>query len=63
MSNIFVCYDKIQRNFFRDNGFHDSVNGLHRKTLKPFWVFERNVIGDKNKTFEEVFKEWKDHKY
>lgn len=47
MSNLFVCYDKTQRNFFRDNGFNDCIKGLHQKTLKPFWVFERNQIGGK----------------
>ena len=62
MSNIFVCYDKKQRNFFRDKGFHDSVKGLHEKTLNPFWVFERNEIGNENKTFGEVIREWKDNK-
>lgn len=62
MSNIFICYDKKQRNFLRDKGFYDCVNGLHKKTLNPFWVFERNEIGNENKIFGEIIREWKDNK-
>ena len=48
---IFVCYDKAQRNYFRDLGFKDILYGLHPKTLKKFWVFMRT--NEFNKAFEE----------
>ena len=42
MSCIFTCYATIQTKFFEKNGIHDLIYGLHPKTLKPFWVYERN---------------------
>ncbi len=50
--DLFVCYNKIQRNFFRNNGIKEILYGLHPKTLKPFWVFVRNEI------FEEYMQTW-----
>lgn len=50
--DLFVCYNKTQRNFFRDSGVKEIIYGLHPKTLKPFWVFERNEI------FEEHMQMW-----
>ena len=29
---VYVCYDKTQRNFFRDKGIKDVVYGIHPKT-------------------------------
>ena len=26
---VYICYDKAQRNFFRDRGLKDVVYGLH----------------------------------
>lgn len=57
METAFVCYDKTQRNFFRDNGIKDIVYGLHPKTMKPFWVFIRN------KRFEACMQEWVKRKF
>lgn len=50
--NIFICYDTVQRKYFLEKGFKDCVKGLHPKTLKPFWIFERN------EQFDKYFEEW-----
>ena len=52
MSCIFTCHDTIQKKFFEKNGIHDLIYGLHPKTLKPFWVYERN------EKFNAVLKKW-----
>lgn len=52
MSYIFTCYDNTQKKFFETNGITDILYGLHPKTMKPFWVYERN------EKFNIVFKEW-----
>lgn len=39
---IFTCYDIKQKKFFEKHGEHDLIYGLHPKTLKSFWVYERN---------------------
>ena len=49
---VYVCYDKAQRNFFRDKGINDVVYGLHPTTYKRFWVFVQT------KEFDIVMKEW-----
>ena len=52
MSNVYICYDKVQRNYFYSKGLSDVVYGLHPKTMKPFWVFERN------EEFNIAISEW-----
>ena len=52
MSCIFTCYDNTQKKFFETNGITDILYGLHPKTMKPFWIYERN------EKFNIVFKEW-----
>lgn len=52
MSCIFTCYDTTQRKFFRDKGLRDLIYGLHPKTFKPFWVYERTEY------FNKCFEEW-----
>ena len=42
MSVIFTCYDLNQKNFFKDNGIKYLVCGLNERTLRKFWVYERN---------------------
>lgn len=56
MSCIFTCYDTKQKKFFEQNGLYDLIYGLHPKTLKPFWIYERT------KKFNEVLKIWNDSK-
>lgn len=51
---IFMCYDTTQKKFFEQNGLHDLIYGLHPKTLKPFWVYERNA------QFNAVLQKWKE---
>ena len=54
MSCIFTCYDTTQKRFFEKNGLRDLIYGLHPKTLKPFWVYERND------QFNIVFQQWRE---
>lgn len=54
MSCIFTCYDTTQKKFFEKNGLRDIIYGLHPKTLRPFWVYERNDL------FNDLLKIWKD---
>ena len=54
--NIFICYDTNQKKYFSNNGFNDIVYGLHPKTLKPFWIYERN------ENFDNCFEKWLDRK-
>ena len=49
---VYVCYDKAQRNFFRDKGIKDVVYGIHPKTNKRFWVFSQT------EEFNIAMKEW-----
>lgn len=49
---IFTCYDIKQKKFFEENGEHNLIYGLHPKTLKSFWVYERN------ENFNKLLKEW-----
>ena len=53
MSCIFPCYDTKQKKFFEENGLRDLIYGLHPKTLKPFWVYERN------NQFNMILQKWK----
>lgn len=52
MSCIFTCYDAKQKIFFEKNGQHNLIYGLHPKTNKKFWVYERN------EKFNQLLKEW-----
>ena len=49
---IFVCYDKTQKKYFESKGLKSLIYGLHPKTMKTFWVFERTDY------FNKVFEEW-----
>lgn len=49
---IFICYNTKQKKYFEQNGFKDVVSGLHKKTLKPFWIYERN------EKFDKCFEDW-----
>lgn len=49
---IFTCYDVKQKKFFEKNGEHNLIYGLHPKTHKTFWVYERN------EHFNELLREW-----
>lgn len=49
---IFTCYDINQKNFFEKNGEHNLIYGLHPKTYKQFWVYERN------EHFNKLLNEW-----
>ena len=51
-SSVFICYNKDQRNFFRDCGCHDVVYGIHPKSGKYFWVFIREEI------FNKAYEKW-----
>lgn len=53
---VYVCYDKTQRNFFRDNGIRDVVYGIHPKTKKDFWVFLQT------EAFSRVMSKWLEKK-
>lgn len=50
--DVYVCYDKTQRNFFRDKGIKDVVYGLHPKTNRMFWVFLQT------EEFGKAMNEW-----
>ena len=52
---IYTCYDIKQKKFFERNGEHNLIYGLHPKTLKQFWVYERN------EHFNQLLKEWVDN--
>ena len=53
---VFVCYDIVQRNFFRDRQLKDVVYGIHPKSRKRFWVFLQT------EKFNKVMKEWLNRK-
>lgn len=50
--NIYVTYDINQKRFFEKNGEKNLIYGLHPKSYKRFWIFERN-----NK-INKLLKEW-----
>jgi hypothetical protein len=45
------CYNPIQATFYINKGCKLLSVDVHRKTLRPFWVF------DKNDT-QEAYNEW-----
>ena len=49
---IFICYDTKQKKYFEQNGCKDVISGRHKKTLKPFWIYERN------EKFDKCFEDW-----
>lgn len=51
---IFTCYNLKQKNFFEKKGEHNLIYGLHPKTYKQFWVYERN------EHLNKLLKEWDD---
>ena len=55
MTCIFTCYDIKQKKYFEKNGVHNLIYGLHPKTHKMFWVYERNEY------FNTLLNEW-EHK-
>ena len=52
MSCIFVCYDVKQKKYFEENNEYNLIYGLHPKTHKTFWVYERN------EHFNKLLNEW-----
>lgn len=52
MTCIFTCYDINQKRFFEKNGEKNLIHGLHPKTYKSFWVYERT------EKLNTLIKEW-----
>ena len=52
MSCIFTCYNPVQKEYFYQCGFHELIYGIHPKSKKKFWVFERT---DK---FNKAYEDW-----
>lgn len=42
MSTYYYCYSYPQKKFLIDNGLFSIVKGIHPKSKKRYWVFERN---------------------
>lgn len=42
MNKIYVTYDISLKKHLRICGVNDILYGLHPKSLKPFWVYDRN---------------------
>lgn len=42
MSVIFMCYDLNQKNFFKSKGLKYLITGLNERSMRKFWVYERN---------------------
>lgn len=42
MSKYFFCYSIDLRTFLKTRGFNYVCTGLHPKTKRQFWLFERN---------------------
>ena len=51
---IFTCYNIKQKKYFEKNGEHNLIYGIHPKTKKMFWVYERN------ENFNKLLNEWVD---
>lgn len=52
-SKYFYCYSSNMKKFFCDNGLRYVLYSIHKKTKKPFWVFES---GDK---VTELLEKWR----
>ena len=49
----FYCYSTKMKQFFCDNGLRYISESIHKKTKKPFWIFES---GDKITELLEVWR-------
>ena len=37
-----MCYDLNQKNFFKSKGLKYLITGLNERSMRKFWVYERN---------------------
>lgn len=42
MNSLYYCYSYPQKDYLITNGLYCVVKGIHPKTNKKYWVFERN---------------------
>lgn len=57
MNKYYYCYSWPQKQYLRKNNEEPIVNGLHPKTQKKYWVFERN------ENLDRLLNEWQSRKY
>jgi hypothetical protein len=57
MNKYFYCYSHPLKSFLLDNGEKSIVSGLHPKTEKKYWVFERN------NNLDNLLTEWQLRKH
>lgn len=57
MSEYYYCYSWPLKEFLRSNGEKSIVSGLHPKTQKKYWVFERN------RNLDKLLTEWQSRKH
>lgn len=57
MNNFTYVYDIKQAKFFLQQGLKIVDVGLHRRTGRAYFVFERDAEG-----FQEVFETWKNNR-
>lgn len=52
MNTIYITYDVSLKRYLRKCGINDILYGLHPKSLKPFWIYDRT------KELEDVLSDW-----
>ena len=57
MNKYFYCYSHPLKSFLLNNGEKSIVSGLHPKTEKRYWVFERN------NNLDNLLTEWQLRKH
>lgn len=51
-SCIYITYDVNLKTYLKNNNISDILYGMHPKTNKLFWVYERN------ENFNKILNEW-----
>lgn len=47
MNNNYYCYNPIKRDYLKQLGIKPIDAGVHKKTNRTFWAYERNTKLDK----------------
>lgn len=55
LNKYFYCYSYPLKEFLRKSGEESVVSGIHPKTNKKYWVFERN----NSNNLDKLLDEWK----
>lgn len=56
-NNLYYCYNPIKANFILTMGLNYIDKGIHLKTNRNYWIFERGIQLDKILNKWRIFQE------